>query len=36
VLSRDEIQALEDVAVTESDKLIVRILGDTGSASGSW
>jgi hypothetical protein len=34
VLSRDEIQALEDVAVTERDKLIVRILGDTGISVG--
>jgi integrase/recombinase XerD len=34
VLSRDEIQALEDVAVTARDKLIVRILGDTGIRVG--
>jgi integrase len=34
VLSRDETQALEDVAVTERDKLIVRILGDTGIRVG--
>jgi site-specific recombinase XerD len=34
VLSREEIQALEDVAVTERDKLIVRILGDTGIRVG--
>jgi integrase/recombinase XerD len=34
VLSRDEIHALEDVAVTERDKLIVRILGDTGIRVG--
>lgn len=34
LLSRDEIQALEDVAVTERDKLIVRILGDTGIRVG--
>jgi site-specific recombinase XerD len=34
VLSRDEIQALEDVAVAERDKLIVRILGDTGIRVG--
>jgi len=30
VLSRDEIRAMEDAAVTERDKLIVRILADTG------
>jgi integrase len=34
VLSRDEIQALEDVAVIERDKLIVSILGDTGIRVG--
>jgi len=34
VLSREEIQALEDVAVTERDKLIVRILGHTGIRVG--
>jgi integrase len=34
VLSRDEIQALEDVAVTERDRLIVRIPGDTGIRGG--
>ncbi|MGH7869129.1 MAG: tyrosine-type recombinase/integrase [Candidatus Dormibacteraceae bacterium] len=30
VLSRDEIQKLEDVALNERDKLIVRVLADTG------
>jgi integrase/recombinase XerD len=34
VLSREEIRALEDVAVTERDKLIVRVLGDTGIRVG--
>jgi len=34
VLSRDEIQAMEDAAVTERDKLIVRLLGDTGIRVG--
>jgi integrase len=34
VLSREEIQALEDVAVTERDKLMVRILADTGIRVG--
>jgi integrase/recombinase XerD len=30
VLSREEIRAIEDVATTERDKLIVRVLADTG------
>lgn len=30
VLSRDDIQRLEDAAATERDKLIVRVLADTG------
>jgi hypothetical protein len=30
VLSRDKIRAMEDQADSERDKLIVRILGDTG------
>jgi len=34
VLSRDEIQALEDVAPNERDKLIVRVLADTGIRVG--
>jgi site-specific recombinase XerD len=34
VLSRDEITALEDVAATERDKLIVRVLADTGMRLG--
>jgi len=34
VLSRDEIQAMEDAAVTERDKLIVRLLADTGIRVG--
>jgi hypothetical protein len=33
-LSRDEIQHLEDAAQTERDKLIVRILADTGLRLG--
>jgi integrase len=33
-LSREEIKALEDAAGTERDKLIVRILGDTGMRRG--
>jgi integrase/recombinase XerD len=33
-LSRDEIQALEDRAGTERDKLIVRVLADTGIRLG--
>jgi integrase/recombinase XerD len=34
VLSRQEIQALEDAAQTERDKLIVRLLADTGIRLG--
>jgi site-specific recombinase XerD len=34
VLSREEIQALEDAAETERDKLIVRVLADTGMRLG--
>jgi integrase/recombinase XerD len=34
VLSRDEIQAMEDVAKAERDKLIVRVLADTGIRLG--
>ncbi len=34
VLSRDEIRAMEDAATTERDKLIVRMLGDTGMRLG--
>jgi integrase len=34
VLSRDEIQALEDAAVSERDKLIIRLLADTGIRAG--
>jgi len=34
VLSRDEIQAMEDAAATERDKLIVRVLADTGIRVG--
>jgi site-specific recombinase XerD len=34
VLSRDEITALEDAAVNERDKLIVRVLADTGVRLG--
>jgi integrase/recombinase XerD len=30
VLEREEIQAMEDAAKTERDKLIIRVLGDTG------
>src|SRR5215472_1333168 len=33
-LSRDEIQAMEDAATTERDKLIVRLLADTGLRLG--
>ncbi len=33
-LTRDEIQALEDTAATERDKLIVRLLADTGLRLG--
>src|SRR5215469_3228376 len=34
VLSREEIQRIEDVAETERDKLIVRLLADTGIRVG--
>lgn len=34
VLSRQEIQAMEDAARTERDKLIVRVLADTGMRLG--
>jgi integrase/recombinase XerD len=34
VLSRDEIQAMEDAAVTERDKLVVRLLADAGIRVG--
>jgi len=34
VLSRDEIQAMEDKAATERDKLIIRTLADTGVRVG--
>jgi integrase len=34
VLSRDEIQRLEDAALNERDKLIVRLLADTGIRVG--
>jgi integrase/recombinase XerD len=34
VLSREELQALEDAAPTERDKLIIRILADTGLRVG--
>jgi integrase/recombinase XerD len=34
VLSRAEIQAMEDAAPTDRDKLIVRVLGDTGMRVG--
>ena len=34
VLSREEIQAMEDAAQTERDKLIVRTLADTGVRVG--
>jgi integrase len=33
-LSRDEVQAMEDVATAERDKLIVRLLADTGIRLG--
>lgn len=33
-LSRDEIQAMEDAASTERDKLVVRVLADTGMRLG--
>jgi len=34
VLSREEIQAMEDAAQTERDKLIIRLLADTGMRVG--
>ena len=34
VLSREEVQALEDTAKNERDKLIVRLLADTGIRVG--
>ena len=34
ILSREEIQALEDAAVSERDKLIIRLLADTGMRAG--
>src|SRR5262249_44801950 len=34
VLSRDEVQAMEDAATTERDKLIIRLLADTGIRVG--
>lgn len=34
VLERDEIQRIEDAAATERDKLIVRVLADTGLRIG--
>lgn len=34
VLSRQEIQAMEDAASTERDKLVVRVLADTGIRVG--
>jgi integrase/recombinase XerD len=34
ILSRDEIERLEDVATTERDKLIIRVFGDTGMRVG--
>jgi len=34
VLSRDEIQAMEDAAKSERDKLLVRVLADTGLRLG--
>ncbi len=34
ILSRDEVQRIEDVADSERDKLIVRILADTGIRVG--
>jgi site-specific recombinase XerD len=35
VLSREKIQAIEDVAGNERDKLIIRVLADTGARVGS-
>src|SRR5215472_13187527 len=34
ILSRDEIERLEDTASTERDKLIIRVFGDTGMRVG--
>jgi integrase/recombinase XerD len=34
ILSRDEIERLEDTASAERDKLIIRVLGDTGVRVG--
>jgi integrase len=34
VLTREEIQRIEDAAVAERDKLIVRVLADTGIRVG--
>lgn len=34
VLSRDEVRRLEDAAVTDRDKLIIRLLADTGMRVG--
>lgn len=34
VLTRDEIQRMEDAAPNERDKLIIRVLGDTGMRIG--
>ncbi len=34
ILSRDEIERLEDTARTERDKLIIRVFGDTGTRVG--
>jgi hypothetical protein len=35
VLDRDEISCIEEAAATERDKLIVRVLADTGIRVGS-
>ena len=34
ILSREEIERLEDTARTERDKLIIRVFGDTGMRVG--
>ncbi|HEY4025905.1 MAG TPA: hypothetical protein VGO86_05695, partial [Candidatus Dormibacteraeota bacterium] len=34
ILSREEIERMEDRAATERDKLIIRVLGDTGMRVG--
>ncbi|GAC1342302.1 MAG: hypothetical protein NVSMB29_13820 [Candidatus Dormibacteria bacterium] len=34
ILSRDEIRAMEDAAVSERDALVVRLLADTGIRVG--